>query len=247
MNDAGNDAVRALAEAIHANEHGSIRGILAQNPGVKWDSEYEVPVDCDCCGVYRCRLSNALFGSTVTIETCRLLYDLGLTGPQNCGFLLSFWTSSAAIRNLFAMCAWYDPATLAQLHSEEDGTLIRASITASVGARSQQLRAPYIAWLNMLLGAQCPLPVKDEFALAVVELYVDDVTRTVYDAMPELQTDAALFRKWRRRYFNHCIGLQIDYGDEIVTMAQRRSDLREVLEEYPLDNGEQTDSDDDSD
>lgn len=265
------DAVRIdIYDAISENDHERIRTLLQQNPDVKWNDMFEISFCSVCpCGTNEIRLSDALFKDKVTIETCRLLFDLGFTGPLNCGFLLSHWFNRRAVRNVFEMCEWYSPAELAQLQMDPDDddssdddssdddfydadvTLIQVSLSCSVGVAYRQLRPRYILWLNMLLRAGCPLSDTDELRLALMDLYVDEATHTVYDALPELQTDVALYRKWYQRFFKHCRPSLIARTEGFGSMAQRRARLRELIALLPLedivpysDDEEESDTDD---
>lgn len=241
-------SMEALFAAVHANDHAAIRGFVAENPNVKATTKYTYYETCSCGCAQRLSddettVSRRLLGRDTTLDTCRLLFDLGVTAPPHTACLFDF--ASGAVkrnlaRNFLDMCQWYDAAELAALRRRDgskDVTLIWMTFESVLGLTFQELRPAYVDWLNVLLRAGCPLryndvPVcDDEFSLAVIGLYVDPTTNTVYDAVPELQTDDQLFQMWRRRHLHEGFGLQLA-GD---TMEQRRAAVRAYLDAFDPD------------
>jgi hypothetical protein len=235
------DVIVALAHAIKRNDDAGIRAILAAHPALKWDDTYDEFYDCSCpgCGGYTLKIgaSFALGDVSVALSTFRVLFDAGFIGHGCAGFLEHLrWNCSRrkVARNFFAVVEWYDPSELIAFRSRDGETIVR--LTYQRGAISfQELRAPYIAWLNKLLAAGMQLGDDDVLELAKAALTHDAATRTVTDAMPELQTDKELFPMWRQRFYNHLVDREVVYVDETPTLAQRCAEIQELADSYPYE------------
>ena len=244
VDDEMHDAVKDPTRAIKENDHNAIRDVLAANAGLKWDTRYETI--CECCAFRtRLRASQALGNSSVELATVLLLADAGFIGPGCAGALFDILAGcefhKQVAHNFMALVERFDTAELTATRSTHDETLLQCSLC--IAASHQELRAPYIAWMNRMLCAGMRLVDANVLALARASLTYHEGGggSAVVDDMPELCLDAALFTRWRRRYYDHAHKTMAwsrcqEYSDTPdAPLAARCASIKAFLDRFPYE------------